>query len=292
MKGIVWLASYPKSGNTWFRAFLANYLYAQDEAVDINRLGGGPIASARPLFDDEIGVAAADLNYAEVKRLRPLMYKRLGDLPLNFMKVHDAYLLNQNGEPFFPPEVTHSTIYLIRNPLDVAVSYASHNDNTIEASINLMGMERHQLSPRAGGLPGQLPQLMFTWSRHVTSWVDAPDMNVKVVRFEDMKAEPMETFGAATSFIGLTDEPDKLAKAIDFASFKKLKAQEEDKGFREKPSRAKSFFRKGKVGDWRSKLTRQQWQKIIDDHGEVMDRFGYLEDSQWEVTERLLEGQT
>ncbi|MEJ2083836.1 MAG: sulfotransferase, partial [Acidobacteriota bacterium] len=39
MTGIVWLASYPKSGNTWLRAFLMNFLDPGKRPVDINQLG-------------------------------------------------------------------------------------------------------------------------------------------------------------------------------------------------------------------------------------------------------------
>ncbi len=73
---IVWLASYPKSGNTWMRAFLSNYLADGDKPVDINSLDtGGPIASARTIFDEAVGVEASDLTQDEIERYRPRVYR-------------------------------------------------------------------------------------------------------------------------------------------------------------------------------------------------------------------------
>jgi aryl sulfotransferase len=67
--GIIWLASYPKSGNTWLRVFLTNYLRDGDQPADLNDLDGGPIASARLAFEEAVGVEASDLTQAEIERL-------------------------------------------------------------------------------------------------------------------------------------------------------------------------------------------------------------------------------
>ena len=77
MSNIIWLASYPKSGNTWFRVFLANFLRDADEAVDINHLNMMLIASARWLFDAATGVEASDLTPEEIERWRPAVYEHL-----------------------------------------------------------------------------------------------------------------------------------------------------------------------------------------------------------------------
>ncbi len=72
---IVWLASYPKSGNTWLRAFLTNCWYDTETPADVNALLGGPIASARQLFDETVGVEAADLTTEEIDCYRPAVYR-------------------------------------------------------------------------------------------------------------------------------------------------------------------------------------------------------------------------
>ncbi|NOZ51459.1 MAG: sulfotransferase domain-containing protein, partial [Chloroflexi bacterium] len=77
MNGIIWLASYPKSGNTWMRVFLTNYLRDSDEPAEINNLDGGPIASARDIFDRVIGVESSDLTAEEIDRFRPAVYEQV-----------------------------------------------------------------------------------------------------------------------------------------------------------------------------------------------------------------------
>src|SRR5581483_5973292 len=101
MSEIVWLVSYPKSGNTWVRLLLANYLSATDEPVDINQLSLSSMATARRPFDEWCGVEASALDDSIVNRLRPAVYRHMAaDSPDDlFMKVHDAWSENGSGQP-------------------------------------------------------------------------------------------------------------------------------------------------------------------------------------------------
>ena len=102
---IVWLASYPKSGNTWMRAFLSNYLADGDAPVDINSLDtGGPIASARAVFDDAVGVEASDLTQDEIERYRPRVYLQVAanSSETLYLKIHDAFTYTPDGSPLVP----------------------------------------------------------------------------------------------------------------------------------------------------------------------------------------------
>lgn len=101
MSNIVWLASYPKSGNTWFRIFLTNLLAEQNQPIDINQLGDTPIASSRWIFDETVGIPAAELTHEEIDHLRPALYRHLSDHAKEtlFLKIHDAYTLLDNGTP-------------------------------------------------------------------------------------------------------------------------------------------------------------------------------------------------
>ena len=281
MGGIVWLASYPKSGNTWLRVFLTNYLHDGDEAANINDLDGGPIASARDIFDRVIGVEASDLTAEEIDRFRPAVYDQVAgesDEPL-FMKVHDAWRRNGEGVPLFPAAATAAVIYLIRNPLDVAPSYAHHSNDSIEKIIADMADEACTMVRFDGQrLARQLHQLTFSWSSHVRSWVDESGLPVHVVRYEDMSQMPEETFSGIVRAAGLPVDPVIVRKAIELSRFDRLQAQEANEGFREKRPDSKSFFRKGKVGSWREELTPEQVRRLIADHRAVMRRFGYLTD--------------
>ena len=278
MKGIVWIASYPKSGNTWFRVFLTNLLRDGSEPADMNSLEATPVAGARGLFDDLTGLAAADLLPAEIEKLRPGVYRLAAEETEEhlFMKIHDAFTHTEEGVPLFSGEGVFGAVYIIRNPLDVAVSYAHHSRIGIDKAISAMANESNVLAKTGKKIADQLPQKLLSWSSHVKSWVDAERLKVCLLRYEDMLSQPLEVFRRAAGFCGLPDDPERLEKAIRFSSFETLKGQERNHRFAETPPGVDCFFRKGKSGSWRDSLTTEQVRRIVSDHGEVMRRFGYL----------------
>jgi aryl sulfotransferase len=279
MKNIVWLASYPKSGNTWVRVFLTNLLRDSDEPADINQLEKSPIASSRAVFDDVVGIKAADLSYREVDQLRPEVYRFLANEAKEtcFFKIHDAYTMVDGGGPLVPPEVTRGAIYIIRNPLDVVISFANHLGAPIDRAVKRMADENFCFSGNPRRLDEQLRQRLLSWSGHVRSWTEAKNLEVLVIRFEDMKRTPLEIFTRIVTFTGLEKSRKQIKKALAFSDFSEMQRQEKEKGFKEKPLKAETFFRKGEVGDWRNVLNDTQVKKMIKTHGKVMKRFGYLD---------------
>lgn len=286
MKRIVWLASYPKSGNTWFRVFLTNLLQEGDRPADINDLERTPIASSRGLFDDNIGVEATDLDEQETDCLRPRVYENLARHsrePL-YMKVHDAFTNTADGEPLLSPAASRGALYFIRNPLDVACSYANHNGTDIDQAITSMADPNYCLAPNKKRATTQLRQILLSWSGHVRSWCDQGQVPIHVVRYEDMKRDPMTAFTTAAAFAGFPTEQQRIEKALRFSSLQELQRQEGESGFLEKPHKSRAFFRRGEAGGWQNELTQEQVQRIVENHKEVMLRFGYLDPSGHGVT--------
>lgn len=279
MGGIFWLASYPKSGNTWFRSVLRTYMNGADNPVDINALQTGQIASSRVWVDDVAGFDTADLTQAEIEDLRPHVYRwsAAEASETGYHKIHDAYRMTSDGHPIVGKEATRGAIYIIRNPLDVASSYAAHNGTDIDTAIMRMGDSTHALARAKKALPSQLLQTMGSWSDHVISWVDAPGLALHQIRYEDMLARPEDTFSGALAFLGQDRDPDRVARAVELCRFDTLARQEQEHGFRERPAKAERFFRQGRAGGWREELTDAQAARIIADHGPVMMRFGYLD---------------
>jgi hypothetical protein len=283
MSGIVWLASYPKSGNTWLRVVFANLVDGGEKPVFINgRLEDGFHCADRMLFDDVVGYAASDLTADEVDMIRPDWYRRLaeraGDRILS--KVHDARTALPNGDMIFPRDATAGVIYIIRNPLDMCVSYAHHRGETnFDVVIEDMADERLILSHAPFALAAQLRQRLLSWSGHVHSWTDDESVPVLVLRYEDMHAKPIETFAAAAVFAGLSADSEAIARAVGFSSFEEMQRQEQEEKFKECTAPDRPFFRKGKVGSWRTELTDAQAARIISDHADVMRRFGYLNEA-------------
>lgn len=280
-RGIYWLASYPKSGNTWVRVILTNYLRDAEAPASINELDGGPIASGRAAFDENVGISASDLTPDEIDRYRPRVYEemvRRVDAPL-YLKVHDANTYNRQGNPLFPAVATAGVLYLIRNPLDVAPSWARHAGRTMADAARAMGDPEFDLLSKTDRLHDQLRQRILNWSGHVKSWVDTPPGPLLVVRYEDLRADTRSAVVQLVGFLGLEVDPRRVDKAVAFSDFKVLRAQERDHGFRERLQASPSFFREGTVGSWRAHLPAHLVERLMLDHGEVMRRFGYLTES-------------
>lgn len=278
MSRIIWLASYPKSGNTWLRTFLVNFQNGDNRAADINNLDLGGISSDRRAADDALGVECSDLTLEELDRYRPAIYRHIANRSEKtlFIKIHDAYTLNSDADPLIPADVTTAAVYLVRNPLDVAISFAHHASKTLDETIDRMSSENMSIARHHNRLDFQLPQRLLSWSQHVSSWLDQRAIPVRMMRYEDMHRRPFEEFAETVRFIGLEVDLDRLRRAVAFSSFEALRQQELEKGFREKPYGAASFFRSGRVDGWRDTLTRNQVERVVGDHGAVMRRLGYL----------------
>ncbi|MBI4868130.1 MAG: sulfotransferase domain-containing protein [Candidatus Wallbacteria bacterium] len=281
MSPIVWLASYPKSGNTWLRAFLANYLRDAPEPVDVNDLGTDGIASDRGRFDKFVGISSSYLTDEEVDIYRPGLYELLAahSPETLWIKVHDAFTRNEAGKDLFPASATRCALYVLRNPLDLAISLAHHAGRSVERCVPLLA-EGEGASESPKGLSKQLRQRYQSWSVHVTSWLDLAPFPVHGMRYEDMLARPLETFSAAVRAAGLALDPERVARAIEHSRFEVLAAQEAETGFRERPAAAGRFFRQGRSGGWREALSREQVSRIVQANAETMRRFGYLAETE------------
>lgn len=276
-KRIIWLASYPKSGNTWFRAFLANLLNKADGPADINELAGGPIASSRQLFDEATGLSSSDMTADEIDNLRPLVYEYIAHNSAEtiFHKIHDAYTLTPDGMPLVPKRATMGALYFVRNPLDVAVSFAHHSNLSFETIVAAMNNNDYAFCSKSSRLHMQLRQKLLSWSNHYLSWTSQNDFPVMVMKYEDMKLNPFDSFSSAIKFCGLNFGETEIKEAIRKSSFSELQKQEKEKGFREKSPDSQVFFRKGKIGSWKDELPQNLVDVIRKDHQEVMLQLGY-----------------
>lgn len=274
MGGIVWLASYPKSGNTWVRAFLANLFLNPDQPVDINRLHEFAFGDARADFFERVsGKKLEDMDDDELHRLRPKVHRLIAAARPEtvFAKTHNASL-SIGGVPLITAEVTAGAIYVVRNPLDVTVSYAHHFGLTIDQTIEAMASEANHVLT----IGRNVFQVITSWSAHVASWTEAPGLMCHVVRYEDMSRTPVKTFGEMMKFLRLPPDPARLKKAIRFSSFETLAKQERKHGFIEQSKNVDRFFRKGRVADWRQALSPAQVEAVIANQKETMIKFGYL----------------
>jgi hypothetical protein len=195
-----------------------------------------------------------------------------------YHKIHDAYTFLNDKTPMIPHEGCLGALYFIRNPLDVAISFANHSHCSIDEAITAMGNKTYAFCKGKFRQHNQLRQWLLSWSLHVQSWVNTNNINTLVLRYEDMKQKPMETFSKAVQFLQLDASEESITNAIENSHIDKLQALEEQFGFNEKPTKVGRFFRKGIVGDWQNTLSTSQIAQIIHDHGDTMRIHGYLDE--------------
>lgn len=275
MPGILWLASYPKSGNTWMRAFLANLILDSTEPLPLQRIAEFCPSEAsenwfRPFAKGEV----ADMSAKDVAALRAKAQERAVDLNKNVipMKTH-SYLGEDCGHPIFSMKATYGAIYIIRDPRDVVLSAADHFGKSFDGMIEMLN------DPLAtcAAMPGSIVhELQSSWSNHVESWTKWNHPGIFVVRYEDLLADPVDQFGRVARRFGVASDPARIRKAVEFSSFKQLQKLEAEQGFVERSTHSERFFRSGRPGGWREQLTAEQVQRIESDHAVQMKRFGYL----------------
>ena len=274
LKNIVWLASYPKSGNTWTRAFLVNYLLDAEKPVPINEMHRLTLGdSLTKSYEMVARGPVTGMGPEQILRIRPHVLRAIANngADINFVKCHNANT-KAFGHTLIPPEYTRFAIYIVRNPLDVVPSYSRHFGLSLDKTVFTIG---HPANTTLSD-DKNVKQFIGTWSDHVESWAGAKRFPLHVMRYEDMKADPVKSFGALVKKLGLTFDQARLEKAIAHASFKELKRQEEEYGFIERSANNYSFFHGGQTDGWKSELTPEQIAKVRQDHGKVMRKYGYF----------------
>ena len=276
-----WLASYPKSGNTWFRIFLKNLLTKNETPISFEELDIGLNASARSWFDYVLCFDSVNLTESEIEKLKRPIYgwTKANNFRDSYYKVHDSYAFDASGRSILAGDIIDGAIYIVRNPLDVSISFAHHMSCSLDEAIEKMNDSSFILGRGDVGISNQLPQHLGTWSEHVSSWVDAPDLQCKAIRYEDMHLDAYCTFNAAASFLNIEFTNEDIRRAIRNSDISVLRRQESMSRFPGTPHNVSRFFRKGTLGDWRSNLNESQVSALVQMHEEVMVRFGYMDPS-------------
>ncbi|PHQ71622.1 MAG: sulfotransferase [Sneathiella sp.] len=274
MGGIIWLASYPKSGNTWVRTFLHNLLLDADRPANINELTHFTIGDGNKIwFENVTGKPYSSFSEEEIATLRPRVHQAYSRTRPDsvFVKTHH-WLGKSHDIPLITPEYTAGAVYILRNPLDVVISLSSHYGLSLDDGITML------IDPAGHSAETDRKTIDYlgSWSSHVSSWQNMDKSGLNVMRYEDMLYKPEKTFGGLAKFLGLKPPKARLKKAIKFSSFAASRQQEESGGFNEQSDKTERFFRVGKAGQWKTVLSQDQVDRIVGTHGDVMEQFGYL----------------
>jgi len=280
---IIWLASYPKSGNTWLRAFISSYLYLDSKYFDFNiikKIERFP----HPEQFENIGILPQNLkNFEEVvKAWIPLQKKINENNKINFLKTHNAFG-SLNNYPFTDKNNTLGLIYLVRDPRDVLISYSKHLDKDIDKTLKYILTDEHM-----GVLHSKINvhcEIRGSWARNYNSWKNFNLAEKIIIRYEDLLENPFKTFSKIINYLQilfkkksliLDFDEEKIHKCIEITSFSNLQNLEKKVGFDEGITSNELFFNKGKIGQWKEKLDKKILYKIEKQLKKEMKELNYL----------------
>ena len=267
---IIWLASFQKSGNTWMRAFLANYLAPKDRRLSINQLNEFTTGDLRAdFFDQAAGGQFRGETVEDSIRIRPAVQRLIARSKPghHFVKTH-SQIATIGDTPLINPEVTAAAIYIMRNPFDVVPSFARHSGVTIDQMIDAM-VDPNGVFRSADGIY----EVIGRWDEHIESWLEAPGLPKIQVRYEDMIADTMAEMTRVLEFLRIPVKPGELKRAIRASSFSELRKQERQQGFSERPANMEAFFVTGTKGGWREALTPAQVARIQYEFQDALEKY-------------------
>jgi hypothetical protein len=271
---IHWIASYPKSGNTWVRAIVDRIVHPE-RPLDINALGktAPGFSGLTQKFVERNGIALSGSAPGEVRRWWTAVQREIceaAEEPI-FLKTHNIAARFDSG-PFPDPGSSAGAIYILRDPRDVALSYAHHYKMTLGlAVVALCTSSAFNIKQEALGLT----ELLMSWGEHVQGWTSLKACPLLVLRYEDLLADPATAVRQIATFLNTPLSPDQIAAIVSATSFDQLKDQEKARGFNESVRRD-GFFRVGTAGQWRDLEDQSVFQPLLDKNGRMMRKHGYL----------------
>lgn len=271
---MVWLASYPKSGNTWVRAILTALSAKPDNRFDINAMigRGGPISPNE--FEDIMGLCWSELTDGERLELLPSFTAELARETRGFEyhKTHMNFQLSPSGKPVFHDREGTVAVYIVRDPRQVSISQAHFFGTDIDDSINMMNDPER----RVGLGDPEMIESVGRWTDHVTGWLCQKHIPIHVMRYEAMKADPFKAVTEMLEFVGVSTTAQMIEAAIIATRFDQLQDLEHQEGFNQRSTATDRFFRNGTSDEWRHVLTKGQRLRIERDQGAGMHLLGYL----------------
>jgi hypothetical protein len=274
MRRIHWIASYPKSGNTWVRAIVDRIVHPE-RAFDINALGktAPSFSGLTQEFVQRNEIRLSGSAPGEVRRWWTPVQREICETSDHevFLKTHNVAAKFDSG-PFPDPGSTASAIYILRDPRDVALSYAWHYKMTLGlAVVALCTSSAFNIKQEALGLT----ELLMSWGEHVLGWTSLKRCPLLVLRYEDLLADPTAGVRQIGKFLDRPLSADQVAAIVAATAFDEMRGQERARGFNESV-RPDGFFRAGTSDQWRDIDDESVFQPLLDKNARIMRKHGYL----------------
>lgn len=279
---IIWLASYPKSGNTLVRSLLASYFFSNEGEFNFNLLRMIDQFPNIKLFK-ELGINLSDRNEIDKNYIEAQKLINKKKNSLQFWKTHNAFCKLQGKYDFTDLVNTLGVIYIVRDPRNVVSSYSNHYQTTIEESVNNLNSNIEISQSK----DDKLPVFVGSWKFHYTSWKQLKLLNkYLLIKYEDLLIDTEKTFLEILDFINkisnaqLVIDKSKVRKVIESTSFDKIRDLENKIGFAEakkdKHGNKINFFNLGPENKWEDNLDSNIRGKIENNFYDEMKELNYL----------------
>ena len=282
---IIWLASYPKSGNTFVRAFLSAYYFSKNGEFDFSQISKIDQFPHEKYFKEKVN----NINEAS-KQWVPIQKEINKDRKIRFFKTH-SFLGNYQGNQFTSPETTLGAIYIVRDPRNVLSSLKNHYSFDDNKALKMIKDKTRSLMSNNGSHASLT--YISSWSENYLSWFNNNQFRRLFVKYEDLISNKYETFRDIIVFTNTLMNrveginKSKLQKAIETTNFDVLKKREMNEAFDGSENSFKSwrkfhsenknlFFNLGPENNWKKILNSEISKEIEISFEKEMKQLGYL----------------
>jgi len=260
---IIWLASYPKSGNTWIRSFLSSYYYTKDGSFNFDLLKNINQYPNKEFFDQRITFPGEISKYWKISQEKIIRNKKN-----IFLKTHNS-LLSLNNFNFTSSKYTKGAIYILRDPRNVLTSLKNHYSLSYNEALKFMISDKKYIYDNRDNNKNDYSTFHFlsSWSNHYKSWTKTDLFPKLIIKYEDLVAEPNKTFKEVIDFVNEISQLEKNNDEFKFknallnTNFKKLQLLEKNNKFTEnvysKENSKINFFNLGPNNNWENQLTNE-----------------------------------
>ena len=279
---IIWLASYPKSGNTWVRSIVSSLIYSQSGDFNFNLLKNIKQYPQKKYFKDEVSDFG---DFDKIKSNWILIQNKINlDKEIKFFKTHQGNY-TVGGDSFTNKANTKAVIYIVRDPRNVVSSISNHFSLSLEKSLDFM------MSPKIIGNTKKFEEngkgiltLLGKWNEHYSSWTKKVE-NVLIIKYEDLLLAPILELNKIIlflkKFINFHTNENKNNNILRNTSFENLKKLEDLHSFEEaaldKITKSKiNFFNLGPKNNWESAVDEKIVKIIEKEFYKEMKELGYL----------------